>query len=48
MEFAICERCFMPTLSPKLSLDGKKTLCPDCAELEMSEEEARRSKESEE
>lgn len=34
MEFAICEGCFKRTLSPQLSLEGDKTLCPECAKAE--------------
>jgi hypothetical protein len=59
MEFAICEGCWKRTLDPKLSIEGDKTLCPECAEAEkcywetyyhnqkMNEELMRRADESE-
>ena len=34
MEFAVCEGCWKRTLDPRLSLEGDKTLCPNCASAE--------------
>jgi len=31
----VCQRCWKHTYSPRLSIDGKQTLCRDCMEAEL-------------
>lgn len=37
MEYAICQRCWKHTLSPRFLLDGNYTVCPECYEEHMKE-----------